>query len=137
MNIRTGRRNPGLLPQHLSAVRAAAAISGAVVSGDRLGSTELVFAPAHPPRHGRFAFDVAETADRGSAGSVTLVLQTLLVPLACADGRLHPAAARRNSCGMVAALRSSREFLFSGIAPHGLSRRRRTQSLGVVSGRRR
>lgn len=45
VNIRAGRRNPGLLPQHLSAVRAAAAISGAVVSGDQLGSTELIFAP--------------------------------------------------------------------------------------------
>lgn len=86
VNIRTGRRNPGLLPQHLSAVRAAAAISGADVSGDRLGSTELVFAPSHPARSGHFVFDVAETAERGSAGSVTLILQTLLVPLACADG---------------------------------------------------
>lgn len=85
-NIRAGRRKPGLLPQHLSAVRAAAAISGAVVSGDRLGSTELAFAPAHLPKHGRFSFDVAETAERGSAGSVTLILQTLLVPLAFADG---------------------------------------------------
>jgi len=36
-NIRAGRRNPGLLPQHLSAVHAAAAISGAILSGDRLG----------------------------------------------------------------------------------------------------
>ena len=84
VSIRTGRRNPGLLPQHLSAVRAAAAISGAVVSGDRLGSTELVFAPSHSARHGSFVFDVAETAERGSAGSVTLVLQTILVPLAWA-----------------------------------------------------
>jgi RNA 3'-terminal phosphate cyclase (ATP) len=86
VNIRARRRNPGLLPQHLSAVRAAAAISGAAVSGDRLGSAELVFAPSHPARHGRFVFDVAETAERGSTGSITLVLQTLLVPLAWADG---------------------------------------------------
>ena len=86
INIRAGRRNPGLLPQHLSAVRAAAAISGAVVSGDQLGSTELSFAPSHPPRPGSYVFDVAETAGRGSAGSVTLILQTLLVPLALADG---------------------------------------------------
>ena len=85
-NIRAGRRNPGLLPQHLSAVRAAAAITGAVVSGDRLGSTELRFAPSHLPRSGSYVFDVAETAERGSAGSVTLILQTLLVPLTLADG---------------------------------------------------
>jgi len=50
INLRAGRRNPGLLPQHLSAVRAAAAISSAVVSGNRLGSTELEFAPQHPPK---------------------------------------------------------------------------------------
>jgi RNA 3'-terminal phosphate cyclase (ATP) len=86
VNIRARRRNPGLLPQHLSAVRAAAAISGAVVSGDRLGSAELNFAPSHLPRSGSYAFDVAQTAERGSAGSVTLILQTLLVPLALAEG---------------------------------------------------
>ncbi len=84
-NIRSGRRNPGLLPQHLSAVRAAATISGATVSGDRLGSTELSFSPTHPPRPGSYSFDVAETAERGSAGSVSLILQTLLVPLALAE----------------------------------------------------
>jgi RNA 3'-terminal phosphate cyclase (ATP) len=84
-NIRAGRRNPGLLPQHLSAVRAAAAVSGATVSGDGLGSTGLGFAPTHSPRSGSYLFDVAETAERGSAGSVTLVLQTLVVPLALAD----------------------------------------------------
>jgi len=86
VNIRAGRRNPGLLPQHLSAVRAAAAISGATVTGDVLGSTELHFAPATPPKPGTYTFDVAEAAERGSAGSVTLILQTLVVPLALASG---------------------------------------------------
>ena len=85
-SIRAGRHNPGLLPQHLSAVRATATISGAAISGDRLGSTELSFSPTHPPRCGSYTFDVAETAERGSAGSVSLILQTLLVPLALADG---------------------------------------------------
>ena len=85
-NIRSNRRKPGLLPQHLSAVRAAAALSGAAVTGDRLGATELTFAPARPAKHGDYLFDVAETAERGSAGSVTLVLQTLLVPLALSKG---------------------------------------------------
>jgi RNA 3'-terminal phosphate cyclase (ATP) len=84
VNIRAGRRNPGLLPQHLSAVRAAATISGAVISGDQLGATELSFRPTHSPQSGSYVFDVAETAERGSAGSVTLILQTLLVPLALA-----------------------------------------------------
>lgn len=86
VNIRANRRNPGLLPQHLSAVRAAAAISGATLSGDRLTSTDLVFIPRHSPKHGYYVFDVAETAGRGSAGSTTLILQTLVVPLALAGG---------------------------------------------------
>lgn len=85
VSIRAGRRNPGLLPQHLSAVRAAAAISAAEVSGDRLGSDELSFAPRRSATGGAYAFDVAQAAERGSAGSVTLVLQTLVVPLALAD----------------------------------------------------
>ena len=85
-NIRSGRRNPGLLPQHLSAVRAAAAVSGAAVSGDQLGSTELTFEPGHPARNGDYVFDIAATAERGSAGSETLILHTLLVPLAFAKG---------------------------------------------------
>ena len=84
-NIRAGRRNPGLLPQHLSAVRAAAAISGATISGDRLGSTELSFAPSHSPSAGSYVFDVAQAAERGSAGSATLVLQTIVLPLALAE----------------------------------------------------
>jgi len=85
-NIRAGRPNPGLLPQHLAALRAAATISGAEVSGDHLGSTELSFQPTHLPKFGSYTFDVAETAERGSAGSVSLVLQTILVPLALANG---------------------------------------------------
>jgi len=84
-SIRAGRPNPGLLPQHLSAARAAATICGATVSGDRLGAAELSFSPTHPPKSGSYTFDVAEIAERGSAGSVSLVLQTLLVPLALAD----------------------------------------------------
>jgi RNA 3'-terminal phosphate cyclase (ATP) len=85
VNIRAGRRNPGLLPQHLSAVRAAAAVSKAELSGDQLGSSALEFAPRHAPKSGSYVFDVTETAGRGSAGSVTLILQTLLVPLAFGD----------------------------------------------------
>jgi RNA 3'-terminal phosphate cyclase (ATP) len=85
-NIRAKRRNPGLLAQHLSAVRAAAQISGATLTGDYLTSTELSFAPSHPPQPGNYVFDVVETAGRGSAGSASLILQTLAVPLALADG---------------------------------------------------
>ena len=86
VNIRARRRNPGLLPQHLSATRAAAAITLAATSGDRLGSGELTFAPSRRPLAGSYVFDVAEIAGHGSAGSAILILQTILVPLALAQG---------------------------------------------------
>jgi RNA 3'-terminal phosphate cyclase (ATP) len=85
-NIRTGRAKPGLMAQHLTAVRAAAAICGAALDGDELDSTLLHFTPAGPARAGRYGFDVAAAREGGSAGSATLVLQTVLPPLALADG---------------------------------------------------
>ncbi|MBL8971832.1 MAG: RNA 3'-terminal phosphate cyclase [Myxococcales bacterium] len=78
--IRARRVKPGLLRQHLTAVRAATTVGAAQVSGDELGSTELVFTPG-PVSHGDYTFAV------GSAGSVTLVLQTVLWPLLLAPGR--------------------------------------------------
>lgn len=90
-NVRGGRERPGLRPQHLTAVDAAAAICGARVQGNRLGSTTLRFTPDHPPRSGRYRLDVAGRAPDGSAGSTSLVLQTVIVPLARAEGtsRVH------------------------------------------------
>ena len=79
--IRAGRPKPGLAAQHLTAIRAAAAICGASVIGDELGSTTLEFSPATPPVAGSYDFDVADAREGGSAGAVTLVLQTLCVPL--------------------------------------------------------
>lgn len=75
--IRAARRRPGLAPQHLTAVRAAAQISGGEISGDRVGSREIHFRPGSL-RPGHYVFDL------GTAGSTTLVLQTLLLPLALA-----------------------------------------------------
>lgn len=75
------------MPQHLSAVRATAVITAAAVSGDALGSTKIEFAPSHAPRPGHYLFDVEEAAQRGSAGSVALILQTLIVPLAMIAGK--------------------------------------------------
>lgn len=79
--IRAGRPRPGLQPQHLTAVRALAAISDAEVRGDALDSTELAFTP-RTLRGGSYRFDVG--AVRGSAGSVSLLFQALLLPLALA-----------------------------------------------------
>ncbi len=82
--IRAGRRVPGLRPQHLTAVRAAAAICDAQLTGDQIGSQTVAFRPGGPPRPGAYVFDVARAARGGSAGSVGLVLQTVLLPLALA-----------------------------------------------------
>lgn len=87
--IRAGRPQPGLRPQHLTAVRAMATVCGASLEGDQVGSCELVFRPGHAPRPGRYVFDVSQVAGAGSAGSVTLIFQTVLLPLALADGPSH------------------------------------------------
>ena len=88
-NIRKNRRNPGLAPQHLTNVLALAEICDAKVEGAEIGSMELMFEPQSKPRSGRYVFDVTETAQKGSAGSVTLILQTLLLPLALINAKSH------------------------------------------------
>jgi RNA 3'-terminal phosphate cyclase (ATP) len=77
-HIRAKRSKPGLMRQHLACVQAAAAVSGALVEGAELGSQTLRFEPG-PVRAGDYAFKV------GSAGSCTLVLQTVLPALMLAD----------------------------------------------------
>ena len=78
VRIRAGREKPGLKRQHLTCVRAVAEICGAKVSDVDVGSTELEFRPG-PIRGGDYRFDV------GTAGSVTLVAQTVLPVLLKAD----------------------------------------------------
>jgi RNA 3'-terminal phosphate cyclase (ATP) len=78
-SIRANRDKPGLRRQHLAAVNSAARICGASVQGAGLGSDELTFEPGHL-HAGEYTFDI------GSAGSTTLVLQTVLPPLLLADG---------------------------------------------------
>jgi len=77
--IRAGRKKPGLLRQHLTAVQAAAVIGQAQVTGASLGSTQLTFTPG-AIQPGDYHFAV------GTAGSATLVLQTVLPALLCAPG---------------------------------------------------
>ena len=84
--IRAGRAKPGLGAQHLTAVRAVAAVCNAELSGDFLGSQTLEFKPRRRPRSAAYAFDVAEARVGGSAGAATLVLQAMLPPLLRADG---------------------------------------------------
>lgn len=81
-NIRAGRSTPGLRPQHLTAVRAASALCRADTVGAHLGSRTLEFHPDTRPMGGNFRFDVSEAAVSGrSAGSVILIIQTILWPL--------------------------------------------------------
>lgn len=70
-DIRKGRRKPGLMPQHLTCVRAAKLISNAHVTGDTAGSAELLFSPGEV-KSGNYLFDI------GTAGSTSLVLQTMI-----------------------------------------------------------
>jgi len=78
VNIRLRRSQPGLMPQHLKAVDAAAAVSKAHVEGAHRGSTSLLFDPGEI-RSGRYRFDI------GTAGSTSLVLQTIFLPLSRAS----------------------------------------------------
>ncbi|MFZ6031411.1 MAG: RNA 3'-terminal phosphate cyclase [Chloroflexota bacterium] len=79
-NIRAGRSKPGLQAQHLQAVKAAAAVCDAQVEGHGLGSQALTFAPRNV-RAGNYRFDI------NTAGAVTLVLQTIFLPLSVASGK--------------------------------------------------
>jgi RNA 3'-terminal phosphate cyclase (ATP) len=79
VNIRAGRPKPGLMRQHLAAVRAAAEVCQADVQGASLGSTRLVFRPGAVAA-GQYDFRI------GTAGSTTLVLQTVLPALIVASG---------------------------------------------------
>lgn len=82
--IRHNRDKPGLLRQHLTAVLAAVEVGAAEVAGAHLGSRELTFTPdtggALVLRGGEYEFAI------GTAGSTTLVFQTVLPALALAAG---------------------------------------------------
>jgi RNA 3'-terminal phosphate cyclase (ATP) len=84
INIRARRAKPGLRPQHLRAVEAAATVAHAQVEGNRIGSEALRFIPGEVAA-GQYHFDI------GTAGATSLVLQTLYLPLAMAP---RPSAVR-------------------------------------------
>lgn len=74
-NIRANRPKPGLAPQHLACVRAAASISGSLYKGGAIGSTTLYFEPGEV-KSGDYTFAI------GTAGATGLVLHTVALPLA-------------------------------------------------------
>lgn len=82
INIRAHRDRPGIRPQHLAAIRAAALISHAQVAGATPDNQELIFRPGRiTPADYHFSI--------GTAGSAVLVLQTVLPVLLTADGPSH------------------------------------------------
>lgn len=78
VDIRAKRPKPGLMRQHLTALRAAGRICAAEVDGAEIASRVVTFRPG-PPKAGNYLFEI------GTAGSCTLVLQTVLMPLAFAQ----------------------------------------------------
>ena len=81
VNVRAGRPKPGLAAQHLAAVRAAALFADAEVSGAEPKSTVVSFRPRRrKPDGADFRFDI------GTAGSTTLLLHALYLPLALSGG---------------------------------------------------
>src|SRR3954452_13638053 len=78
-NVRARRSKPGLQPQHLKSVQAAAAVGQARLRGASLGSSDLSFEPGEV-RAGKYTFDI------GTAGATGLVLHTVYLPLALRGG---------------------------------------------------
>ena len=81
-NVRARREKPGLQRQHLTAVLAAARIGDAQVEGASVGSSAFTFTPGKVTA-GDYSFPI------GTAGSTSLVLQTILPPLMIADAPLY------------------------------------------------
>jgi RNA 3'-terminal phosphate cyclase (ATP) len=86
VNIRRGRKVPGLQPQHLTAVRAIREITRGRTLGDELGSELLIFRPGRC-EGGIYEFDVSKI--RASAGSVSLIFQTILPAVLFAPRPTH------------------------------------------------
>jgi len=78
-HIRAGRKNPGLQPQHLKAVEALTRMTDGQTGGVKIGSDTITFIPKNI-LSGDYKFEV------GTAGSVTLLLQALLLPLCLSHG---------------------------------------------------
>lgn len=81
-NIRAGRKKPGLQRQHLACVEAAAQLCRATTNALDVGASELVFTPGNE-WPGELAIDI------GTAGSTTLVVQTILLPAIMSGKPLH------------------------------------------------
>ena len=80
-NIRKNRKDEGLKPQHLTAIRILQKISKADVIGDKIGSTELKFIPGNVEN-----LELIE--DVKTAGSISLILQVLIPVVSISQKKL-------------------------------------------------
>ena len=80
-NIRKNRKNSGLKPQHLTAIKILQKISNAKVIGNKLGSTELKFIPGEI-KNSELIEDVK------TAGSIALILQVLIPAVSISKKKL-------------------------------------------------
>ncbi|PIN75403.1 RNA 3'-phosphate cyclase [Candidatus Woesearchaeota archaeon CG10_big_fil_rev_8_21_14_0_10_36_11] len=106
-NIRAGRPNPGLKAQHLHAIKALKALCNAETNDIEIGSTELHFTPGKI-KGGRYEIDI------GTAGSITLLLQALILPSLFAPSKvtLH---IKGGTCGK---WQASVDYLQNVLLPH-------------------
>ncbi|HDD70190.1 MAG TPA: RNA 3'-phosphate cyclase, partial [Candidatus Bathyarchaeota archaeon] len=81
-NIRQNRPQPGLRPQHLEAVLTAAKLCNAEVRGAELNSRELWFTP-RKIKGGKIEAEI------GTAGSIPMLLMTVLPICAFAENTVH------------------------------------------------
>lgn len=110
INIRAGRAKPGLMRQHLMCVKASQQISNATVTGAYLGSTMFSFTP-NTIKSGDYSFDI------GSAGSTSLVLQTLLPALLFANADEHATSTVTITGGTHNPLAPTTDFLTQAFVP--------------------
>lgn len=82
VNIRKGRPNPNLRPQHLACIKALEGLCNASSEGAEIGSAAVRFYPGKPQSR-------TLTVDIGTAGSVTLLLQAVLLPALFAPGKVR------------------------------------------------
>jgi len=80
-NIRKGRKNPGLKPQHLLALKILEKVCSAKLDHVKIGATDLKFIPGEVE-----SIDLKE--DVGTAGSIALIIQVLIPVVAICKKKL-------------------------------------------------
>ncbi|MAG39185.1 RNA 3'-phosphate cyclase [Candidatus Woesearchaeota archaeon] len=80
-NIRKGRPTPGLKAQHLHSINALKELSGCTITDYEVGTERLTFTPG-------IIKNKSISIDVGTAGSITLLLQSLMLPCMLSGKRI-------------------------------------------------